>query len=288
MSNRISNLGKNIRDLRKAHGETQMDLAFALGYDSVSTISMYEGGNRAPDLKTIQEIAGHYGVTLDRLVRAYFSKLSIINTTYSWKNEISMLEIMFPIVSSENALKDSYFEKGYNRTVKIQQEIQKGNNVMRSEFEIALDYYSTALEKTEIIDAAANILWLIFMLYALLPDEQALKMGEALLHGKISGKKFIKNYVLNNNEDSTSSNEAKKGYARDLNTCVVTCIQILKESTEYAELGDYYLALRYIIGMIDNDFEQASNKDIGMEMMLSYLSLGNLYALRFVEKAIAT
>lgn len=55
----------------------------------------------------------------------------------------------------------------------------------------------------------------------------------------------------------------------------------------YSELGDYYLALRYITGMIDNDYEQLYNKDIGMKMMLSYLSLGNLYAFRFIEKAIS-
>lgn len=281
--NKINNLGKNIRNLRKAHGETQMDLAFLLGYDSVSTISMYENGTREPDLKTIQKIAEHYDITLDRLVRTDFSKCNFMSTTYSWDNMISMFEIMFPIVYSEDALKNPYFKKGYIRTDKILQEIKKGGNVSRSEFETALDDYSKSLEEAEIIDAVANILWLIFVLYSVFPDERAIKIGEALLHDKIPTKKFIKNYLLNNNEDSTCSNEQKKAYALDLNTEVLSCIQSLKYSKEYTELGDYYLALRYITGMIDNDYEQLYNK----EMMLSYLSLGNLYAFRFIEKAIS-
>jgi transcriptional regulator with XRE-family HTH domain len=287
--NKTNNLGQNIRNLRKAHGETQLDLALSLGGDgkASSTISMYENGTREPDLETMQEIAKHYNITLDRLVRTDFSKCNFMSTTYNWDNIISMFEIMFPLVYSEDALKNPYFKKGYIRTDKILQEIKKGGNVSRSEFETALDDYSKSLEEAEIIDAVANILWLIFLLYSLQPDERAIKIGEALLHNNIPRKEFIKNYALNNTEDSACSNEQKKAYARDLNTAVVSYIQTLKDSKEYTELGDYYLALRYIIGMIDNDYEQPSNKDIGMEMMLSYLSLGNLYAFRFIEKAIS-
>lgn len=287
MRNKISGLGKNIRNLRKAHGETQMDLAFSLGYEFVSRISMYENGTREPDLETIQKIAEHYNITLDRLVRTDFSKCNFMSTTYSWDNMISMFEIMFPIVYSEDALKNPYFKKAYIRTDKILQEIKNGSIVLPSEFEAAIDDYSESFEEAEIIDAVANKLSLIFVFYSALPDERAIKIGEALLHDKIPSKKFIKNYVLNNTEDSACSNERKKAYARDLNTVVVSCIQILKGSKEYSELGDYYLALRYIIGMIDNDYERISNMDIGMEMMLSYLSLGNLYAFRYIEKSIS-
>lgn len=44
------------------------------------------------------------------------------------------------------------------------------------------------------------------------------------------------------------------------------------------------MALRYITGMIDNDYEQLYNKDIGMEMMLSYLSLGIYMLLDLLKK----
>lgn len=285
MSDKTKHFRKNIKDLRKAHNETQMDLALALGFDSVSTISMYENGTREPDLKTIQKIAEHYGITLDKLMRADFSNVDFISINYSWNNMISVFETMYPIVYSEEALKNGNFKKGYIQSNKILHEIQMGDSISRSDFETALEDYSKSLEENDIIEAAANILWLFFVLYSLLPDTKMIKIGEALLNGKISSKKFVKYYTSNYDENDFLSDKAKKAYIQDFNTEILSCIQFLKDSKMYSELGDYYLALTYIIGMVDNDYGQEINKDIGMEMMLSYLSLGNLYAFKFVEKA---
>jgi len=54
-----------------------------------------------------------------------------------------------------------------------------------------------------------------------------------------------------------------------------------------ANIADYYLALRYIIGLANNDYGREMNWAIGMEMMLSFLSFGNLYAFKFVEMSFA-
>ena len=40
----MSRIGKNIRALREAYGETQLDLAHHLGFDSPASVSMIEGG----------------------------------------------------------------------------------------------------------------------------------------------------------------------------------------------------------------------------------------------------
>ena len=40
----MSRIGKNIRALREAYGETQLDLAHHLGFDSPAAVSMIEGG----------------------------------------------------------------------------------------------------------------------------------------------------------------------------------------------------------------------------------------------------
>lgn len=286
MNKATNKLGKNIKDLRKAHGETQQELGRAIGVE-FNTISMYESGKRQPDLQILQSIASHYGYTVDQLIRADFSDLDLSNIVFTWENIVSMLGIIFPIVSSDKALEDPCFAKGYAYTKKIIADLKKGEAVMRGLFERALDEYSYSLKESGTKESAANILWLVYVLYSLLPDEHSIKIGKALLYGKAARTEFIKNYVLKNKGDANEETEMnKKLYARDMSEVIVACIQLLKGSPEYTNSADYYLALRYVIGMVDTDYGQDWNKAIGMEMMLSFLTLSNPYAFAFVEKAL--
>lgn len=56
-------LGKRIRALRKEDGQTQQQLADALGVGK-STISMYENGQREPDYETLEGLADHFNVPI--------------------------------------------------------------------------------------------------------------------------------------------------------------------------------------------------------------------------------
>jgi len=55
-----------LRDLRISRDMTQDDLAKALGR-SKSAISMYENGNRVPDLETLEIIADYFNIDINRL-----------------------------------------------------------------------------------------------------------------------------------------------------------------------------------------------------------------------------
>lgn len=55
-----------LRQLRKSARLTQDELALKLGY-SKSTISMYENGNREPDLETLENIADFFNVDINML-----------------------------------------------------------------------------------------------------------------------------------------------------------------------------------------------------------------------------
>lgn len=60
-------IGKQLRELRKNHSMTQMQLA-ALLNTAKSTISQYENNINEPDLETLIRIADFFEVTLDELV----------------------------------------------------------------------------------------------------------------------------------------------------------------------------------------------------------------------------
>jgi len=284
MAKTNSKLGLNIKILRKAHGETQQELGRVISVED-NTISMYESGKRQPDLQTLQAISFHYGCSVDQLIRSDMLSFDYSNIVFSWENVVSMIEIIFPIASSAKALGDPLFVKGYGYINKIMEEVKKGGEITRSIFERALEVYFKSLEESETLESAANILWLIYVLYCMIPDEHSEKMGKAILYGNPTRAEFIKNFVLKNENNTDDESELnKKLYTREMNESIVVCLQLLKDSTEYTNLADYYLSLRYIIGMVDTDYGQDLNRTIGIEMMMSFLSLGNHYAFKFIEK----
>lgn len=61
-------IAKNIADLRKANGYTQISLAEKLNY-SDKAISKWERGESVPEIGVLKEIADLFGVTLDYLVQ---------------------------------------------------------------------------------------------------------------------------------------------------------------------------------------------------------------------------
>lgn len=62
----MSVLGDRLRQLRNSRGLTQREVAEKLDI-GVSTLGMYEGGRREPDLETLKRLARFYGVTMDYL-----------------------------------------------------------------------------------------------------------------------------------------------------------------------------------------------------------------------------
>ena len=183
-------------------------------------------------------------------------------------------------------MEDPHFAEGYKRTQEIWTKVKEGqSSIMRSFIESAFQKYEDAIiGNNELVEAVANTLWLTFLVYALMPDEHSVKMGEAVLFGKSIKKDFVKNYVLKDSNPISKENTSnKRAYVEDSQETVVALIQVLKESVEYSNLADYYMALRYVIGMVANDYSDDLNKTIGMEMLLSFAELGNKYVINLFK-----
>ena len=56
-----------LKELRKAHGITQVDLAKALPV-AQSTVGMWESGKREPDFNTLEKLANYFSVSTDYLL----------------------------------------------------------------------------------------------------------------------------------------------------------------------------------------------------------------------------
>ena len=57
-------IGKNIAELRKSHGMTQLELAEKLNY-SDKAISKWERGEVTTDILVLKEVADIFGVSID-------------------------------------------------------------------------------------------------------------------------------------------------------------------------------------------------------------------------------
>jgi transcriptional regulator with XRE-family HTH domain len=67
----ISRLGRKVRRLREQRGQSQTDLAQALGLSESSKgfISEIESGKKVPKAELVLRLADHFGVTTDYLLR---------------------------------------------------------------------------------------------------------------------------------------------------------------------------------------------------------------------------
>lgn len=283
MVTRDNNIGKNIRTLRTAHNETQNDLARKINVEE-NTIVMYETGKRQPDMQKLQAIANHYGFPVDRLVSEELNDLDFSLHTLTWGKYISVFEVQFPIISTEVSKENQLFLRGYTLTQSIMQKLKKGPEaIYQQTIEDAMEAFAGAYDEcASLPEAIANMLWLMFISYALMPDEHSVKMGEAVLYGKSLKKDFVKKYVLKDANPVSEKDAAnKREYVKDSQDGMLQLIRILKQSDTYSDLADYYLAMRYAIGMVANDYSDDLNKTIGMEMLTAYASLGNQYVLNY-------
>lgn len=281
----MSKISKNIRDIRIAHGETQKELAIAINV-SESAIANYETEQREPDMQILKSIAERYGFPVDRLMNEDFSQMDFKLSTMTWQKTMEILAVQFPIICTDRAMQDKSFAEGYRRTQEIWNKVKEGQTyIMDSFIESAFQEYENAyINNNDIVEAIANILWLTFLVYALLPDEHFVKMGEAIMFGKSLNRNFVKNYVLKDSNPISKENfENKRAYIEKSQDAMLELIRILKESEKYSDLADYYMALRYVIGMVANDYSDDLNKTIGMEMLTSFAQLGNKYVIKYFK-----
>lgn len=280
----VSKIAKNIRTLRKGHGESREDLAEAINV-SPSAIGNYETDFRSPDIQKLTAIADHYGLPVDRLIADDFSNMDFKFTNVTWENATAAMEIQFPLLCSAEAMQNKDFAEGYRRSVDVWKKVKEAYTAISTEYAYSsLEFYEKAYNENETIsEAIANILWVIFIIYALLPDEHSIKVGEAIIRGEASNPTFVKDYVLKDSNPISKENlKNKKAYVADSQEMIVELLKELK-STKNSDLADYYMALRYVIGMVDNEYTDNFNKSIGMEMLTSCASLGNKYAINLFK-----
>lgn len=155
-------LPSNIRGLRKAFGESQTDLASAIGVEKTA-VSNYELGEKIPIRDVLIRIAKHYRITEDELVHGDYSDLKKMynDEMLDQQQNIYIIDEKLPRVCSPKALENINFKQAYTLEEKIikQESADLANDYMQKCFK----YYSAAIDE-KVIEASANLLRQIFLI----------------------------------------------------------------------------------------------------------------------------
>lgn len=278
-------LGRNIQHLRIVYNETLDNLGDII-HCAKSTIKGYENGSRKPDLQTLRLLAGHYNKTVDELLNTDLTGLGSmsIDNLNSPSDIVELMKVILPLQSSEDALKNSDFKRGYDLSQKMltgffNAEIIPGNMIVR-----IFEAFAAAFDETETPEAAANIVWTFFILWTQLFDtNQICSLQNKLLSKKMS----LKDWMSLRDEIDTSVIEKRNSFIADFDEIINEALRVLKVEQEWSDLADYYLALRYVVDMVDTGLSTEMNSAIGMQMMLSFTRLGNSHAFAFCKTCLS-
>ncbi len=277
-------LGRNIQHLREMHNETLDELGSAI-HCAKSTVKGYENGSRKPDLQKLQLLSVHYNKTVDELLHAELTGLENISINLNSSSYIiRLMKLLLPLYSSEEAMKSANFKNGYELSQKLidgfsKGEILPGNLIVR-----IFEAYLNAADESEAPEIVANLMWSIFVWWSQMYDtNQMLFLQNKMLSKKLNFKDYMK---LRDTEDK-SIIEKRVNFVTDFEEVVIAALKALKCEQEWSDLADYYLALRYVLCMVDNELSNEMNSTVGIQMMLSFMELGNSYAFMFFKTCLS-
>lgn len=277
-------LGRNIQHLRIIHNET-LDKLGSIIHCAKSTVKGYENGSRKPDLQTLQLLSAHYNKPVDELLYTDLTGLENISIDLnSPAHTRELLRVILPLYCSEEAMKNSNYKKGYDLSQRLLEAFSNAEVLSGSMIVRIFESFVKATDESESPEAVANLVWSIFVWWSQISDtSKLLSLQNKLLSQKLS----IKDYMSLKDTEDVSITEKKTGFISDFDEIVTEALKALKSEQEWSDLADYYLALRYVVGMVDTELSTEMNSAVGMQMMLSFMTLGNSHAFTFCKTCLS-
>lgn len=284
-------ISRNIRCLRAAYGESQLDLALEIGLNSPNTIANYEKGIRYPKPEIRKKIAIHYRITEEELAHNDFSGLHFSKSIFRDKEKmLKMTALMFPIVKTEQAMENATFKMGYEAHLRVWEASKTQCVAEDNDYDICVDSYANAFERDKIPEALVNILGLILMAEISMKNKWMIDGAKALNEKRISGDDFLKRFYLRNCEFESEEQQIPEDMTpqdmKEYEDFIIEMLKKLKKIAAWSNLADYYTALRYMMGCITNELTDDMNKTVGCEMMWAFVQLGNPYAKQLFLRSI--
>lgn len=271
----LSIVSKNIKHYRKYFNMRQEDLARKIGV-SRSTIASYETQQTTPDIQTLKLIANCFGIPVNNLYTPlnFDDSATIKDFILKESNLSDLREVVFPTLCSDKALEDPMFCEAYKKHMHI---LKFPQETFVEDLDKVYNKYKESLEVNGTVDSAGNMVAIIFTIFsANFMDERVINLTEELLNKGFVDSKGIKMHLMQS--ESKSSNEEKKQFYFDTKDEYLRLLRILRKSIKQRNFADFYFALQYMLGYVENDYDSETNQMIFFELITSYAEIGNKYA----------
>lgn len=200
---------------------------------------------------------------------------------------IDNVELLSPIISSEKALLNEDFETAFTSHKAIYNVLCNNPNEFLYYFDICNKKYEKAKNDKSIkVEASANKLAIWYILLLAINTSYTIQNNKEIainLPNIIKKSIFPSNFFTDLFENDASTYEEIKSLYKiitsdKMDRIIQDNLITVKNSKEYSDLADYYLALQYILNIVNNNLNMTFNMRIGLEMMDAFMSLGNPYA----------
>jgi hypothetical protein len=128
---------------------------------------------------------------------------------------VKMMEILFPLSCSENALKNPSFKKGYDSCRRILDAFSHNEGISGRIIPECFEAFEQATDDSEIPEAIANMIWLIFVLWSQITDEEMMRAAESLLYPRRNSPPFVKSYMLAKANESEETKKKRQDFIND-------------------------------------------------------------------------
>ena len=292
---------KNMLFLRKQYYRSQKELLGALNLSiSQGTYSDYENGkNPIPDY-VLRELAYHYRISLYDLKHTDIESVPEMLLIPSKAKVLQIRDGILPIYSSEKSFENECFSKAYNiiKTAEMKvdsKELSTEEDIEKLLTEDDVQECVLGFERawTEHKDyyGLINYIVLLYRVFGEL-DQDSRKLSLVLLNDNRRSatdirKLYLRQYPKHDDEQRREYISSKKEMKQARKECidafendVISYISELKNNPEFADMGDYLLAIKYLLGFCQNSFSTEANMRFGVDLLELQSKIGNKYAIK--------
>lgn len=195
---------------------------------------------------------------------------------------LDLWKIMIPLFKSDEAMSNQDFRKAYNKCTSILDSFSKNEVVMGRVFSDCFELYLNAAE-AEVPEAVANLFWLVFLNWTQIIDQDMMSAYSSLIYPQSKQRSSAKKLMKIRSEISAEVIKKRQEFIKDYDSFTFELIKALKSDLGWSDLGDYYLGIKYLYGMVDSGLSQEMNEAIGMQMLLVQVQLDNKYAFTMLK-----
>ena len=275
-------LAKNFKFLYKYHKDKQEVLA-QMFHVPQSNISAYVNGKKPIPTDVLNGISVRYGVPIEDLLHKDLSQEYDLPQSLELKEIATFAENLIPILTSNIAKTNDSFLRANEKVKFCFYQLEELDGIWILEHAISL--YQKAWEESGSYVALSNCISTVLFMYMSF-NQSGMAIGQKLISkGKLTTFD-IQNIFLRDPNKKLHKNSYKKQQIRifeKYEDLVYENIKLLKGNTIFSELGDYYLALCYLVGFADDYIEFESCQNTGFLMMLQLCNLDNKYAEKVME-----